>query len=74
VNFTGGEPCLRHDIAEICSALRNDSVGILATTGYGFTDEIAEKLADTGVYSISISLDSADEKEHDRRRGAKGAY
>jgi len=74
INFTGGEPCLRHDIAEICSALREDSCGILATTGYGFTDDIAERLKDTGVYSISVSLDSADENEHDRKRGQEGAF
>ena len=74
INFTGGEPCLRHDIAEICSALWDDSCGILATTGYGFTDDIAERLRETGVYSISISLDSADEDEHDRKRGERGAF
>lgn len=74
INFTGGEPCLRHDIVEICSSLNGDSCGILATTGYGFTDEIAERLRETGVYSISISLDSADEKEHDRKRGVPGAF
>lgn len=74
VNFTGGEPCLRHDITEICSAIRPDSVGILATTGYGFTDDVAQRLRDTNVYSVSISLDSAEEKEHDKRRGVKGAF
>lgn len=74
VNFTGGEPCLRHDIVEICASLRDDSCGILATTGYGFTDDIARRLRETQVYSISISLDSADEKEHDRKRGVQGAF
>jgi len=74
INFTGGEPCLRSDIVEICASLRNDSCGILATTGYGFTEEIARKLRDTRVYSISISLDSADEKEHDKKRGVPGAF
>jgi len=74
INFTGGEPCLRHDIADICSALGDDSCGILATTGYGLTDDIAGRLRETGVYSISISLDSADEREHDAKRRAKGAF
>jgi MoaA/NifB/PqqE/SkfB family radical SAM enzyme/ubiquinone/menaquinone biosynthesis C-methylase UbiE len=74
INFTGGEPCLRHDIVEICASLWNDSCGILATTGYGFTDEIAQRLSETGIYSISISLDSADENEHDKKRGVAGAY
>jgi MoaA/NifB/PqqE/SkfB family radical SAM enzyme/SAM-dependent methyltransferase len=74
VNFTGGEPCLRHDVVEICGALREDSCGVLATTGYGFTDEMARGLRDTGVYSICISLDSADEQEHDQKRGVPGAF
>ena len=74
INFTGGEPCLRHDIVEICSSLGEDTYGILATTGYGFTDKIARNLSRTQVYSISISLDSADEKEHDTKRGVKGAF
>jgi MoaA/NifB/PqqE/SkfB family radical SAM enzyme/ubiquinone/menaquinone biosynthesis C-methylase UbiE len=74
INFTGGEPCLRHDIVDICSSLNDDSCGILATTGYGFTDGIAQKLRETRVYSISISLDSADEEEHDRKRGVPGAF
>ena len=73
INFTGGEPCLRHDVVEVCSSLRDDSCGILATTGYGFTDEIANRLRETKVYSVSISLDSADEKEHDKKRGVRGA-
>jgi MoaA/NifB/PqqE/SkfB family radical SAM enzyme len=73
-NFTGGDPCLRHDLPEICAALRDDSCGIVSTTGYGFTDEMAERLRETGVYSIAISLDSPDEKEHDKKRGIKGAF
>jgi len=74
INFTGAEPCLRHDLAEVCSALREDSCGVVSTTGYGFTDEMAKLLRETGVYSVAISLDSADEKEHDRKRGVKGAF
>ena len=74
INFTGGEPCLRHDLVEICSRLKEDSCGIIATTGYGFTDELAAALRNTRVYSISISLDSADETVHDRGRGVRGAY
>ncbi|MDP2895690.1 MAG: methyltransferase domain-containing protein [bacterium] len=74
VNFTGGEPCLRHDLREICSALREDSSGLVSTTGYGYTDEMARGLRDSGVYAIAVSLDSPDEKEHDKKRGVKGAF
>lgn len=74
INFTGGEPCLRPDLVDICTAVRPDSCGILATTGYGFDEQTARRLRDTGVYSVSISLDSADEAEHDARRGVRGAF
>jgi MoaA/NifB/PqqE/SkfB family radical SAM enzyme/ubiquinone/menaquinone biosynthesis C-methylase UbiE len=74
INFTGGEPCLRRDLPEICEELHDDTSAIISTTGYGFTDELAGALRERGVYGISISLDSADEQEHDRKRGAKGAY
>jgi MoaA/NifB/PqqE/SkfB family radical SAM enzyme/ubiquinone/menaquinone biosynthesis C-methylase UbiE len=74
INFTGGEPCLRDDLPEICSALNDYSVGILATTGYRFTDDLARRLKETWVYSISFSLDSTDETEHDRGRGVRGAH
>ncbi|MEJ2538348.1 MAG: radical SAM protein, partial [Calditrichia bacterium] len=47
INFTGGEPCLRQDIVEICASLNEESSGILATTGYGFTDDIAMRLRGT---------------------------
>lgn len=74
INFTGGEPCLRRDLVDVCSGLREDTCGIIATTGYGFTDELAEALKETRVYSIAVSLDSADEETHDRGRGVRGAY
>ncbi len=74
INLTGGEPCLRHDLPEICGAIRDDTSAIVSTTGYGFTDDMAQRLRDQGVYAVSISLDSADEKEHDRTRGVKGAF
>lgn len=74
INLTGGEPCLRTDLPEICEALNDDTAAIVSTTGYGFTDQMARRLREQGVYAVSISLDSADEEEHDRTRGIKGAF
>jgi MoaA/NifB/PqqE/SkfB family radical SAM enzyme/ubiquinone/menaquinone biosynthesis C-methylase UbiE len=71
---TGGEPCLRTDLADICAAIPDDCAGVLSTTGYNFTDSLAEGLRDTAVYSVSFSLDSPDEEEHDKLRGRPGAY
>ncbi|UCE24830.1 MAG: radical SAM protein [Candidatus Zixiibacteriota bacterium] len=74
VNLTGGEPCLRSDLPEICDALRDDTTAIVSTTGYNLTDTLAGQLRERGVYAISVSLDSGDEQEHDRIRGVKGAF
>ncbi len=74
INLTGGEPCLRPDLPEICGALRDDTCAIVSTTGYNLTDNLARQLRERGVYAISISLDSSDEQEHDRIRGVKGAF
>lgn len=74
INLTGGEPCLRADLPEICSAIDDNTAAIVSTTGYGFTDDMARQLRQQGVYAVSVSLDSADEQEHDRTRGTKGAF
>jgi MoaA/NifB/PqqE/SkfB family radical SAM enzyme/ubiquinone/menaquinone biosynthesis C-methylase UbiE len=74
VNLTGGEPCLRKDLPEICEALNDDTSAILSTTGYGFTSDLARRLREQGVYAVSISLDSHDKRKHDRIRGFRGAF
>ncbi len=72
--LTGGEPCLRADLPAICRALPDDCAGVLSTTGYNFTEELARELKETGIYAIALSLDSAEEEEHDRKRGKAGAF
>ncbi|UCD64004.1 MAG: methyltransferase domain-containing protein [Candidatus Zixiibacteriota bacterium] len=74
INFTGGEPCLRSDLVEICGALNDDTCAIISTTGYGLSDNLAGRLRERGVYAISVSLDSGNEQEHDRIRGVRGAF
>ena len=72
VSFTGGEPMLRDDLAELVAASR-DMVTLLFTSGYAFP-EIARPLKDAGLDVVVISLDTFDEETYCRRRGHPQAF
>ncbi len=73
--LTGGEPLLRPDIFEIAAhGTKKGLRMVMAPNGTLITEEIAKKMADSGIKRISISLDGADEKSHDTFRGVDGAY
>jgi MoaA/NifB/PqqE/SkfB family radical SAM enzyme/protein-L-isoaspartate O-methyltransferase len=74
VTLTGGEPLLRPDLEDICAAFDDRSFLILGTTGHGLDAERAGRLARNGVSAMGVSLDSADEAEHDELRGHEGAF
>ncbi len=75
VIITGGEPMERSDIYEIIQY--GDSLGlrmVLATCGYLITQESIEKLKESGIKALSLSLDGASPHSHDAFRGSEGAY
>jgi MoaA/NifB/PqqE/SkfB family radical SAM enzyme/protein-L-isoaspartate O-methyltransferase len=74
VTLTGGEPLLRDDLERVAASFDDRSCLILGTTGWGLTGERASRLRDSGIFAMGISLDSADEQEHDRLRGKQGAF
>jgi len=75
VNLQGGEPLLMADLEDYVCAFQPDRCHLSVTTnGYLFTTEWAKRLKKSGVRQIVFSLDSLDEKEHDRFRGLLGAY
>ncbi|MBI4802484.1 MAG: radical SAM protein [Elusimicrobia bacterium] len=55
--FTGGEPLLRPDFAKICAhaGALNFAIRVF-TTGFGLTDGLLRKLAETNVSSFELSL------------------
>ena len=72
--LTGGEPLLRKDLFELAAMIRDE--GFL----WGMTSnatligrEEAEKLVETGIYSIAVSVDGLP-AVHDRLRGKNGAF
>ncbi|HBG26831.1 MAG: hypothetical protein A2Y10_07805 [Planctomycetes bacterium GWF2_41_51] len=73
--FTGGEPFERADIFELIDYAHSSGLVVsVATCGYDFDAEKAEKLKKSGVLTLSFSLDSNDEKVHDNFRQTEGAY
>jgi MoaA/NifB/PqqE/SkfB family radical SAM enzyme/SAM-dependent methyltransferase len=74
VTLTGGEPLLRDDLPDIAAAFDERSCVIVGTTGEELMPATAQRLRESGVFAVGISLDSDNEDEHDWRRGRKGAF
>lgn len=73
--FTGGEPLERADIFELIDfAIFSGLAVSLATCGYNFDENIAQKLKKSGVLTLSFSLDSDNAKTHDDFRRTDGAF
>ena len=72
LGFSGGEPLLRKDIFEIFQYASKKMNIALATNGTFITPQIAEKIKDTGVGYVQISIDGLKET-HNHNRGV-GAY
>ena len=75
VILTGGEPLLREDIFDL--ALRGTELGlrmVMATNGTLLTPEMIERMKVSGIKRVSISIDGADEKQHDEFRKVRGAF
>ncbi|MBI4684033.1 MAG: radical SAM protein [Nitrospirae bacterium] len=73
--LSGGEPLIRNDVFEIARYGNKKGMRMcLATNGTLVTDEICEKIKDSGIKIVSLSLDGSEEKVHDDFRNQKGAF
>ena len=76
-NFTGGEPLLRN-IDELCEIIKRTKpqshLFSLVTNSLPLTREKLKKLADAGLDTVQLSMESLDLKENDRIRGVKGNF
>jgi len=73
--LSGGEPLMRGDIFELARYGTEKGLRMaMGTNGTLIDDEVAGHLADSGVVSVAISLDSAKPETHDSFRGVKGAW
>jgi MoaA/NifB/PqqE/SkfB family radical SAM enzyme len=75
IAFTGGEPLLRGDLCELIAHVdQRKAMPLLFTNGQLLSPETVDRLADAGLYSLFVSIDSPDPEEHDRLRGMPGLY
>ena len=73
--LSGGEPLLREDIFELLKYGKELGLRMaMASNGMLIDEHIAKKLKETGISTVSISLDSSIPERHDEFRGVKGSW
>lgn len=72
--FTGGEPLLRPDLAEIIAHVDKDqALPVLFTNGLLLAQR-AQELHRAGLNRVLVSFDSPDAERHDANRGVPGTF
>lgn len=75
VGFTGGEPFLRKDCADLLEhSLSLGMVTHVNTNAHLLDDALVDRLIGMGLDSVNVSLDGADAATHDRLRGHPGSF
>ncbi len=76
ISFTGGEPTLRRDLPELVAYATEKGMRTnLITNGIRTSDkDFVKALADAGLKSAQVSLESHDEEIHNRVTGNNNAY
>ena len=75
INLCGGEPLLKENCVEIIKYAKNLKIRVILTTNGTLIDEnMAKRLIESGLDIITISVDGARAKTHDKIRGQSGAY
>lgn len=73
--LSGGEPLYRSDIFQLARFAADKGLRVaLATNGTLVTRDVAQKIVESGIRRVSISLDGADKDTHDTFRGIPGAF
>lgn len=72
--FSGGEPLIRPDFFDLAQYARKRGIrATLSTNGTLITKEVAQKIKDSGIGYVGISIDGIEEV-NDTFRGVDGAY
>lgn len=73
--FDGGEPLTYSSLEELIRYVNPEkAITGMFTSGVGLTEEKAASLKKAGLYSLTVSFDSAYEDKHDYIRGRKGVF
>ncbi len=74
VILIGGEAYLHEGFLDVVKALHQAEIRVGMTTGgYGVTAQLAQDMAQAGMYQVSVSIDGMEEA-HDRMRSRKGSF
>lgn len=75
MDFGGGEALSMPGILELVSFAKDKGFRTtMASNGYLINKEMAQRIADSGLDAVSLSLDSTDPEVHDRMRGVAGVH
>ena len=73
--FSGGEPLCRDDIFELVDYAKSSGITpALATNGTMINAAAAQKISDSGIARVAVSLDGATAEVHNRLRQVEGAF
>ncbi len=73
--ISGGEPFLHKDLFKIVEHIKKRGmVTQITSNGWFINEEVAQRLIDSKVDAISISIDGSTEEIHDKIRGVKGSF
>ncbi len=71
ISISGGEPLLRRDVYELIAHAKSKGITVhMCTNGILINADRAQKLRESGVSTVSISVEGTDAAVHDRLRGA----
>jgi len=74
INFGGGEALLRNDLLDLVRIASEEGfITNIASNGWLIDDECARRIAESGLHTINVSLDSLSAEVHDELRGMPGA-
>ncbi len=73
--FSGGEPLCRDDIFGLIDYAKSSGIApALATNGTMINAATAQKIADSGIVRVAVSLDGATSEVHNRLRQLDGSF
>ena len=75
IQFTGGEPFLRNDMLELLNFASTHGIKTLVNSnGFLIDEDLAKRIAASGLNYLTISLDGVRPETFDALRGVRGAH
>lgn len=74
LSFTGGEPLLRKDLFELIKESKKNKIGTNMNTNGYFLEKYADKIIDSGLDTMTVSVESNSAEVHDKVRNCKNSF